>query len=264
MYEIYDINIPGAPKRTEEPRLKKIHPPLPRPHAGDAFRMMLIGPSGSGKSNFFLNMITRGDMYGSNKEHDGVFDRVYIFCPTFYNDRTLRKLTTPGKNGETYMDKEDIFTFGTAKEIKDKLEELTKEIESDLLKHTNNEDAPPKTLMVFDDLTNQIANATFMKDLFSKGRKNEISLIIMTNKYKTYDPQIRANATHYGVFRVTTAQELESIADDVNGYEDAARAALKYATEQKKEDHPFVFIDKTAAPNEMLWYKLSTKMLPKQ
>jgi Cdc6-like AAA superfamily ATPase len=260
-YDIYEIKIPGQKKAVDEPRLDELKAPLPKPKSGHSFRMMLIGPSGSGKSNFFTNLIMRGDMYGAKKGVEGVFDHIYIFCPTFYRDQTLSKLTLPGTNGQTFINPDDVFTFATAKEIGEKIAEINGQLEKEIAEHDNPDQPPPKTLMVFDDLNNEISKAPFIINLFTKGRKNEVSVIIMTNKYKVFDPQIRANATHYGVFRVTTEQELKSIAQDVIGYEDKAVTALEYMVRQSKEDHPFIFIDKTARPDDVFWYKLNKRMV---
>ena len=107
--------------------------------------------------------------------------------------------------------------------------------------------------MVFDDLTNEIAKATFMKNLFTKGRKHEISVIIMTNKYKVYNPQIRTNATHYIFFKPGTDQESDDIAEDIRGNYTVENMKVVMHEVFEQPGRPFLYVIKLASNARRYW-----------
>lgn len=254
MIEITEIKIPGAKARLPEPDIDALPEPAPRPYRNHSFRMIIVGPSGSGKSNVFVNLLI--------KVYKGVFTNVYIFCPTFDNDLTLQKLVQKHKNADgelvSFMDDDDVYRLDNEKDITTKVREILKESEKDI-KVTPENEIPPKTLLVFDDLTTELYKAQVMKDLFTKGRKYEVSVIIMTNKYRVYDPIIRNNATQMIVFKPSNEQETSDIAEDVARGKDEKRVKSAMAQAFKRGEHPFVFIDNdTPKDNERFWYKFES------
>lgn len=249
MFEIKELIVPGQKSRPKEPAVNALPEPVPRPYQGAAFRMMIVGPSGVGKSNVFVNLLVRA--------YNNVFTNVYIFCPTFFNDSTLIKLVTPGQDtGESFLTQDDIFVESDAKLIAERVDEIKKHIDEQFALYEKDKPGEPlpKTLMVFDDLTNEIYNAPFLKNLFTKGRKHEISIIIITNKYRVYNPQIRNNCTHFIFFKPTTKKESNDIAEDISSDVDPARIEAVMQTVYKAADHPFLFYDKNS-PNKKFWFK---------
>jgi hypothetical protein len=251
MFDIKEIIIPGERKPPKEPLVNAIPEPLPRPYQHNSFRMMIVGPSGVGKSNVFVNMLIRGYME--------VFSHILVFCPTFENDATLRKLTTVSSTtGESFLNSEDIYLDAASEDIAAIVKEQLALIDSEFEEQRQKDPGVPlpKTLMVFDDLTNEIKDATFMKNLFTKGRKHEISVIIITNKYREYAPQIRNNCTHFVFFKPATVTEEKAIMQDISGIHSPATIKNAFDVVFQQKDHPFIYIDKNALKNKY-WYKFS-------
>ena len=253
-FRIEEIIIPGEIKPPKEPLVDEIPIPLPQPYQNNSFRMMIVGPSGSGKSNLFINLLINA--------YDQVFNHVWVYCPTFENDATLRKLTQVSSvSHEAYLEPSDVFMDADPKAISENITERLAQIDGEFAVYRK--DYPkkplPKTLMVFDDLTNEIKNATFMKNLFTKGRKHEISLIIITNKYKEYSPQIRNNCSHFAFFKPTTAMEEDAIITDIAGTSDPA--SLKKTMDKlfAKPNRPFLYYNSRAEKNKY-WFKSETPL----
>ena len=242
------IILPGEKKRLKEPEIDAIETPAPRPYAGGSFRLIIVGPSGSGKTTLFVFLLTQVYMK--------IFTHVYIFNPTLSNDSTVRGLIAKDeKTGLSFIDEEDVFEMSDKTEITDKVEQLIHELDVEI-KDTPNDEVPPKTLMVFDDLTQEMHDSTIMKNLFTKGRKHELSLIVMSNKYKVYSPDVRANATHYAFFKPETTTEEDSIIADLTslGYsKETLRAVMN-----KVFSIPggFLFVDKRAEHGKRLWFRM--------
>lgn len=251
-FRVTKVVVGGSSSKPDEPRIDAIETPFPRPYMDHSFRMMIIGPSGRGKSNLFVNMLTKPQVYGYNKQfHDSVFDNIYLFCPTYNTDQTLNILTTQGVNGDTYLDyDESIFAVADKEVITEIVKEKIGEIE-DKLKTLEPGEIPPKTLMVFDDLTNELNSSTIIRNLFTKGRKHQISIIIMTNQYKRYVPEIRNNVTNFALFAPTTSQETTDIFKDIGYNVKHMEALAKQVFENKK---CFILVDRTKPEQDAVYY----------
>ena len=81
-----------------------------------------------------------------------------------------------------------------------------------------------KVLIVFDDMiadvmTNKIFQA-IIKELFTRCRKLNISLVFTTQSYFSVPKDVRLNSTHYIVFKVNSKRELQNIAINHSAYID--------------------------------------------
>ena len=69
-----------------------------------------------------------------------------------------------------------------------------------------------KILIVFDDMiANIMTNKNFLaiiKELFSRCRKVNISLVLITQSYFSVPKDVRLNSTHYLIMRINNRNEL--------------------------------------------------------
>ena len=219
---------------------------------------MLNGPSGSGKSNLFKHLpLTRN--------YRGIFTNIYVFCPTFFNDATLKDLIKyeeveyPADPDDPECE-ETILVEQVADGSSLREEDVITESDRDLLLEIFAKkwrkcmadyarDPMCKSLFVLDDLSIELRGSTAIKNYFTKGRKGGISMMMMSNHYRTYEPTIRSQCTHYALFKPTTELELNSIIEDHFGHMDKKQAA-KLFRKAFREHGDFVYIDKTAPEAE--------------
>ena len=247
---------------------------------------MLNGPSGSGKSNLFKVLLTQ--------VYPGIFDNVYLFCPTFFNDATLNDLVKYEENeyvednGELYepkaffkatgMKREQLeehgFSLVTRREVSKhsslREEDVITESDPKLLleifekkwaKCMRDFAADPfaKSLFIIDDLSIELRNSVPLKNYFTKGRKGGISMMIMSNQYKTYAPAIRNQCTHYALFKpATTLEMLAMLEDHFGGRWPNKKDAENVFTRAVRDRGDFVYIDKTAPEAEQFRRKFDT------
>ena len=198
-----------------DPDLERIPAQLPKP----PFRWMLNGPSGSGKSNLFKWLLTQ--------HYCGVFTNIYLFCPTFFNDRTLGDLLKY-EDVAYYEDSDDedpVIVSEVSERSPLREEDIIDEADPAVLLEVFKEKwdkcmsdfrADPfcKSLFILDDLGNELGRSPVIKNYFTKGRKGGISIIFMSHQYNMFNPTIRNQCTHYTFFKPATDAEADLMIKD--------------------------------------------------
>ena len=122
-------------------------------HFDTPFRSLVVAPSGSGKSNFITNLIS---LFCKGKE--GNFDNIYIFCKS--RDEAL------------YM------------YLSDKSKGLIEVHENlDKLPALNDLKTREQTLIIFDDMVNDLKKHPIISEYFIRGRKRGCSLMFLSQSY---------------------------------------------------------------------------------
>lgn len=260
-FRVQRIVIKGTgEKKLKEPRVDEILKPFPKPYTDHSFRMILVGPSGRGKSTLFTNMLTDPRIYGSDDNKQGVFTYIYIFCPTYDTDASLNVLTTQGSQGGSFLNyNESIITDADEKVIEDKVAAILKMMKAEK-ESTPPGEIPEKALLVFDDLTNELKDSNVIRNLFTKGRKYEVSVILMTNKYRRYNPEVRNNTSNLVLFAPSTKSELTDSIIDLP-YDKKRMESL--ADQVFKDKRNFIMIDRTKSEDEAFYYSDSNGALHK-
>jgi len=158
----------------------------------DVFRMLICGPSNSGKTNILLNMI-----YFLLE-----FDKIYIFSKNLHQNKyqnllqALLKKSTPRFNGydvvEAYGD--EIIP----------LEELP---------------ADKQIIVVFDDLVCE-SNQNSIINYFINGQHRNCCVIYLTQTFYKVPKNIRDNCSHFCIFKFLP-RENKRIADKIGVDHDA-------------------------------------------
>ena len=162
------------------------------------YKMLIIGGSGSGKTNAVLNLINEQDS-------DNPIEKIYLYAkdlnePKYQflikrrEDAGIKNLRNP---------KAFIEHSNTMHDIYNSIDDY-------------NPTRKKKILIVFDDMVADImANKKFqaiIKELFIRCRKLNTSLVFITQSYFSVPKEIRLNSTHYLMMKIHNKRELQQIA----------------------------------------------------
>jgi hypothetical protein len=151
-----------------------------------SFRMYICGGSGSGKTNYVINLLTC--------IYPKYFHKVFILSANFYNDQIYRALDGKVPEEQIIVD---------ADEIEPVMQDIFDEQEEP-------DNKTRRVLIVVDDFMNEVANSKAMQAIFTKGRARNISIILINQSYKSVHPKIRSNCTHL-MFFGTNENEIRKI-----------------------------------------------------
>ena len=158
------------------------------------YRILMIGGSGSGKTNVLLNLI----------ENQPDIDKIYLYAKDPYEAKY-----------EYLINKREgvsINHFNDPKAFNENSSDM-----HDVHKNMNyyNPDNENKILLVFDDMITDMINYkkldSIVTELFVRGRKLNISVFI-TQSYFKVPKDIRINTTHFFITKVPNKRELQEIA----------------------------------------------------
>ena len=158
------------------------------------YRILIIGASGSGKTNPLHNLIKRHDI-----------DKVYLYAKDLSEPKyefLIRKRKDVGRNHFNYP---NAFI-----ECSNRMDEV----------YQNTDDYNPsrkrKNFIVFDDMIADImTNKKFqaiIKELFIRCRKLNISLVFITQSYFSVPKDVRLNSTHPLITKNNNRKELQNVA----------------------------------------------------
>ena len=112
-----------------------------------------------------------------------------------------------------------------------------------------------KVLIIFDDMIGDImSNKKFqaiIKELFIRCRKQNISLVFITQSYFSVPKDVRLNSTHYLIMKINNKRELQNIAINHSADIDY-KDFIKIYRECTKEPYNFLTIDTTLSSSNPL------------
>ena len=143
-------------------------------------RILIIGGSGSGKTNVLLNLI----------ENQPDIDKIYLYAKDLYEAKYQYLIKKREGIGIDHFNDPKAFIENT-----NDMRDVYKNIDE------YNPDKENKILIVFDDI---IADMIYSKklnsvvtELFIRGRKLNISLIFISPSYFKIPKDVRLNTTHF-------------------------------------------------------------------
>ena len=163
---------------------KNYDPDLPQ----HPYRMLIIGPSNSGKTNILLNLI----------KHSKNYDKIYPFAKKL-DEPLYQRLTNHFRHNES-EDHERILEMSSS----------------------NISEVPPaddidemfQNLIIFDDMVTE-KNLKGVTDLFIRGRKQNASIIFITQSYYSVPKDIRLNCDYYLLTKINSKREITEIGKDI-------------------------------------------------
>ena len=159
------------------------------------YRTLIIGDSGSGKTNALLNLI--------NNQPD--IDKIYLYAKDPYEAKYQYLVSKCKKVG--LHDYDDPMAFI---EYSNDMQDIYKNIEEcNLCKKR-------KVLIVFVEMIADTINNTKLNpvvtELFIKGRKWNISIVFITQSYFKVPKEVRLNTTHLFIMKIPNNRERQQIA----------------------------------------------------
>ena len=189
------------------------------------FRMLIIGPSGAGKTNTLLHLINNfhpiDKIYSYAKDTD---ERKYQYLIHKREQAGIKNLNDPHAFIEYSSDMNDAL--------------------DDINNYNKNRDK--KVLIIFDDMIADIMRSekfkTIVKELFIRCRKLNISIVFITQSYFRTPKDARLNSNHYILMKIGNKKELKNIAEENSGYLDF-KDFLKIYNHCTKEPYSFMMVD---------------------
>ena len=159
------------------------------------YRILIIGGSGSGKTNALLNLI--------NNQPD--IDKIYLYAKDPYEAKYQYLINKREKIGLDHFDDSKAFI-----EYSNDMQDV----------HKNIDDYNPRkkrnVLIVFDDMITDMINNkksdSIVTELFIRGRKLNISIVFIMQSYFKVPKDVRLNSTHFFVMKIPNKRELQQIA----------------------------------------------------
>ena len=156
---------------------------------------MIIGGSGPGKTNSLLNLI---------KEQDDI-DKICLYAKDLSEPKYQFLIKKREDAGINYFNDPNGFI-----ECSNTMVDVYENIDN------YNLNRKIQILIVFDDMITDIkTNKKFeaiIKELFTRCRKLNISLVFTTQSYFSVPKNVRLNSTHYLIMKINSKREFRSIA----------------------------------------------------
>ena len=160
-------------------------------------RILIIGGSGPGKTNFLLNLT----------ENQPDIDKIYFYAKGPYEPKNQYLIDKREGVGINHFNDPKTFI-----EYSNGMFDVYKNIDE------FNPDKENKILKAFDDtIANIIHNkklSSIVTELFIRGRKLNISIVFITQSYFKVPKDGRQNTSHFFIAKIPNERELQQIAID--------------------------------------------------
>ena len=197
---------------------------------------MIIGGSGSGKTNALLNLI--------NKQND--IDKIYLHAKDLSKSKYEILIKKHENAGTKYLNDPNAFI------------ECSNTID-DVYENINDYNTfRKKVLIVFDDMIADITTSNefkaTIKKLFIRCRTLNISFASITQSCFSVPKDIRLNSTHYLIMKINNKRELQNIAFN-HSVDIDSQDVMKNCRECTKAPFIFLAIDTTFPASNPLRFR---------
>tara|TARA_R110000772_G_scaffold89285_1_gene185063 strand:- start:494 stop:1219 length:726 start_codon:yes stop_codon:yes gene_type:complete len=202
-------------------------------------RLLVIGRTGCGKSNFLGNLLLRSEAY----RDDFLPENIYIFSGSLKGDMKLK----------TIIDELDI----PESNLFDSFNEEIGHIIYDNIVEQYNDDVedkqtPSQNLIIFDDLgftnlMNKSNKNSILDRIFCNGRKYLISTITLNQKITQLSTTAREQCSGMVLYQCTN-KSMEIIEQDFN-YMDDKKIFRKMVRDHTQSKHNYMIVNFSQSPN---------------
>ena len=200
-------------------------------------RMVIIGGSGSGKTNSLLNLI--------NGQRDN--DKIYLYAKDL-NEAKYEYLIKNRENaGIKNLNGSKAFS-----EYSNTMDDIYENIED------YNPNRKRKILIIFDDMIADIMtnkkSQSIIKELIKTCRKLNIYLVFITQSHFSVPKEVSLNSMHYIIMKINNRKDLQNIAINHSADIDY-KDFMKIYRECTKEPYSFLTIDTTLPSSNSLRFR---------
>ena len=201
------------------------------------YRILIIGGSGSGKTNALLNLI--------NNQPD--IDKIYLYANDPHEKKYQYLINKRGKVGINHFNDRKAFM-----EYSNDMQDVYKNIED------YNPIKKRKTLIIFDDMIADMINNKklnpIVTELFIGGRKLNISIVFITQSYFKVPKDVRLNSTHFFIMKILNKRELQQIALN-HSFDNDFKDFMNIYKKCTKEPYSFLVNDTTLPSDNPLRFR---------
>ena len=201
------------------------------------YRILIIGGSGSGKTNTLLNLI--------NEQND--IDKIYLYARDLSEPKYEYLIKEREDAGIKHLNNQNalIKCSNTMDDVYENINDY-------------NRIRIIKKIIVFDDMIADILEIkklqAITKELFIRCRKLNISLVFITQSYFSVPKDVRLNSTHYLIMKIKNKRELHNIA--INCFADIDyKDFMKIYRECTKKPYNFLTIDTMLPASDLLRFR---------
>ena len=187
--------------------------------------MLIIGPTGSGKTKTLLNLI--------NNFHP--IDKIYLYTKDTDEEKYQYLINKREQVGIKNLSDPHAFI-----EYSNDMHDLLQDI------NNYNKKRDKKVLIISDDMIADIMRSeqfkAIVKELFIRCRKLNISIVFITQSYFRTPKDARLNSTHYILMKIGNKKELKSTVEENSGHLDF-KDFLKIYNYCTKEPYSLMMVD---------------------
>ena len=201
------------------------------------YRILIIGGSGSGKTNALLNLI--------NNQPD--IDKIYLYAKDPYEKKYQYLINKREKVGINHFNDPKTFV-----EYSNDMQDVYKNIKD------YNPITKPKVLIIFDDMIADMINNnklnSIVTELFIRGRKLNIFIVFITQSYFKVSKDVRLNSTYFFIMKIPNKRELQQIASNHSSDIDF-KDFMNIYEKSTKEPYSFLVNDTTLPSDTPLRFR---------
>ena len=201
------------------------------------YRILIIGSSGSRKTNALSNLV-------NNQPY---VDKIYLYAKDPYEKKYQYLINKREEVGLDHFNNPKAFI-----EYSNDMQDVYKNIDN------YNLGKERKILIVFDDMIADMINNKKLNpiatELFIRGRKLNISIVFITQSYFKVPKDVRLNSTHFFIMKILNKRELQQIALNHSADIDF-KDFMKIYKECTKEPYSFLVNDTTLQSGNPLRFR---------
>ena len=217
-------------------------------------RMIICGPSGVGKGVLTVQLLLNPKFFR------GCFDRIFYFSQSAKVDSNLKPIEAYCKDE---LGQKEPCLYGTFDEefLREHLEEqlaVAQYVKKQAERHGKRTAQGFQTCIVVDDFADMPGvmrkAGGILASLFIRGRHANVSVFVLTQKYRAISPEIRLNMNALCFFRQRSKFDLDAFLEENSAIVDrkSLEAMYRKATGQ---DHGFLYLNLMERSADKMFYR---------